>query len=45
VLRHAEVNAILNEIDGKTHDGKSPAPVPALYGMNFQAVSVGQKAD
>jgi len=38
-----KVNAILNEIDGKTHDGKSPAPVPALYGMNFQAVSVGQK--
>jgi hypothetical protein len=38
-----KVNAILNEIDGKTHDGKSPAPVPAIFGMNFQAVSVGQK--
>jgi hypothetical protein len=38
-----KVNAILNEIDGKTHDGKKPAPVPAIYGMNFQAVSVGQK--
>jgi hypothetical protein len=38
-----KVNAVLNEIDGKTHDGKASAPVPALFGMNFQAVSVGQK--
>lgn len=38
-----KVNAILNEIDGKTHDGKAPAPVPTIFGMNFQAVSVGQK--
>jgi hypothetical protein len=38
-----KVNAILNEIDGKTHNGKAPAPVPALFGMNFQAVSIGQK--
>ncbi len=38
-----KVNAILNEIDGKTHDGSRKAPVPSLFGMNFQAVSVGQK--
>jgi len=38
-----KVRAILNEIDGKTHSGKSEAPVPVLFGMNFQAVSVGQK--
>src|SRR5579864_2551636 len=38
-----KVNAILNEINGKTHLGNSPAPVPAIFGMNFQAVSVGQK--
>lgn len=38
-----KVQAILNEIDGKTHDGKSTAPVPNLFGMNFQAVSVGEK--
>jgi len=38
-----KVQAILNEINGKTHDGRSSAPVPALFGMNFQAVSVGQK--
>jgi len=38
-----KVHAILNEIDGKTHNGKAPAPVPNIFGMNFQAVSVGQK--
>ena len=38
-----KARAILNEIDGKTHNGKSSAPVPALFGMNFQVVSVGQK--
>ncbi len=37
-----KVNAILNEIDGKTHTGE-PSHVPTLFGMNFQAVSVGQK--
>ena len=37
-----KVNAILNEIDGKTHDGKA-AKTPTVFGMNFQAVSVGQK--
>ncbi len=38
-----KVRAILNEIDGKDHTGTHPAPVPAIFGMNFQAVSVGQK--
>ena len=38
-----KVHAILNEISGRTHDGKSGAPVPNIFGMNFQAVSVGQK--
>jgi hypothetical protein len=38
-----KVNAILNEIDGKTHLGLTKAPVPNIFGMNFQAVSVGQK--
>lgn len=38
-----KVQATLNQIDGKTHDGSSSAPVPAVFGMNFQAVSVGQK--
>ena len=38
-----KVGVILNEIDGKTHDGSASAPVPTLFGMNFQAVSVGEK--
>lgn len=38
-----KVNAVLNEIDGKTHLGDHTAPVPNILGMNFQAVSVGQK--
>lgn len=37
-----KVKAILNQINGLTSDGK-PASVPAVFGMNFQAVSVGQK--
>jgi len=37
-----KVNAILNQIDGKSHLGK-PAKVPTIFGMNFQALSVGQK--
>jgi hypothetical protein len=38
-----KVNAIVNEIKGKTHLGDHKAPVPVIFGMNFQAVSVGQK--
>jgi hypothetical protein len=38
-----KVHAILNEIAGKNHDGQGDQPVPVLFGMNFQAVSVGQK--
>jgi arylsulfatase A-like enzyme len=38
-----KVNAIVNEIKGKNHLGTSSAPVPAILGMNYQAVSVGQK--
>jgi Type I phosphodiesterase / nucleotide pyrophosphatase len=38
-----KVNAVLNEISGMTHNGKSSAPRPNILGMNFQVVSVGQK--
>jgi hypothetical protein len=38
-----KVQAVLNWIDGKTHDGSATAPVPNLFGMNFQSVSVGEK--
>ncbi|PSB26396.1 alkaline phosphatase family protein [Stenomitos frigidus ULC18] len=37
-----KVTAILNQIDGKTATG-APATVPTIFGMNFQAVSVGEK--
>jgi hypothetical protein len=38
-----KVEAILNEIDGKNHLGTQTTQVPTIFGMNFQAVSVGQK--
>ncbi len=38
-----KVQAVLNEINGWTHNGLSRAPRPAILGMNFQTVSVGQK--
>jgi hypothetical protein len=40
-----KVQGILNEINGKTHDGMHKVGVPAVFGMNFQAVSVGQKLE
>jgi len=42
---YLKVQAILNEIKGLTHDGKPGPGVPAVFGMNFQAVSVGQKLE
>jgi predicted AlkP superfamily pyrophosphatase or phosphodiesterase len=38
-----KVAAIVNEINGLDHTGTTAAGTPALFGMNFQAVSVGQK--
>jgi hypothetical protein len=38
-----KVQAVVNEANGLTHDGTRRAPTPALFGMNFQVVSVGQK--
>jgi hypothetical protein len=37
------VQAVINQIDGFTHDRSKRAPVPTLFGTNFQAVSVGEK--
>jgi len=37
------LQAILNEISGKDHTGEHAAPVPAVFGMTFQAITVGQK--
>jgi len=38
-----KVDAILNEIDGWNSAHTERAPVPAIFGMNFQTVSVAQK--
>lgn len=38
-----KVAAIINEIHGLKHDGTAGHGVPIVFGMNFQAVSVGQK--
>src|SRR4029077_12152913 len=38
-----KVKAIINEIHGLRHDGKPGFGIPTVFGMNFQAVSVGQK--
>ncbi len=38
-----KANAIVNEIEGKNHLGTKTTRVPTIFGMNFQAVSVGQK--
>jgi hypothetical protein len=38
-----KVDAILHEINGKNHLGTKNTQVPTIFGMNFQAVSVGQK--
>jgi hypothetical protein len=38
-----KVQAIVNQIDGKTHNGGNSASMPQIFGMNFQAVSIGQK--
>ena len=38
-----KVQAVLNEIAGLDSTGKHSVGVPTIFGMNFQAVSVGQK--
>lgn len=38
-----KVDAVINQINGKDHAGNA-ATVPGLFGMNFQAVSIEQKA-
>ena len=38
-----KVQAIINEIDGYDHSGQHKVGVPAIFGMNFQAVSVAEK--
>jgi len=42
---YLKVQGILDEIHGLKHDGTPGPGVPAVFGMNFQAVSVGQKLE
>jgi Type I phosphodiesterase / nucleotide pyrophosphatase len=39
-----KVYALLNQIAGKTHSGR-PAVAPAVFGMNFQSVYVGESVN
>jgi hypothetical protein len=39
-----KVNALINQIQGLNHDG-APAQVPMLFGMNFQAVYIGESVN
>jgi hypothetical protein len=38
-----KVQAVLNWINGRRHDGTGNPGTPAIFGMNFQSVSTGQK--
>jgi hypothetical protein len=38
-----KVAAVLNEIDGFDHSGKTKLGVPGIFGMNFQTVSTAEK--
>ena len=38
------LKGILNEIDGKDHTGAKATPVPAIFGLTFQAVTQAQKS-
>src|SRR5208337_3380973 len=40
-----KVQAVLNEIHGLSSNGLKKVGIPAVFGMNFQAVSVGQKLE
>jgi arylsulfatase A-like enzyme len=40
-----KVQAVVNELDGYDHSGTHKVGVPAILGMNFQAVSVAEKVD
>ena len=37
------VVSIINQIDGKDHTGAVTAPVPAIFGMNFQIINAAKK--
>jgi hypothetical protein len=40
-----KVQAVINEINGFDHSGTTQVGTPAIFGMNFQTVSVAEKVD
>jgi predicted AlkP superfamily pyrophosphatase or phosphodiesterase len=38
-----KVRALIHEVDGLDHTGNKEAGVPAIFGMNFQSIHIGQK--
>jgi hypothetical protein len=40
-----KVRAVINEINGFDHSGTTKVGTPAIFGMNFQTVSVAEKVD
>ncbi len=40
---YLKVQGVINQIHGRNHDGTPGPGVPEVFGMNFQAVSVGEK--
>jgi hypothetical protein len=44
VFDNIHVQNVLNEIDSKDSTGTKSAPVPTVFGTNFQTLSVAQKA-
>ncbi|HEV2413489.1 MAG TPA: alkaline phosphatase family protein [Candidatus Dormibacteraeota bacterium] len=38
-----KVQALINEIDGFDHSGKTPVGTPSIFGMNFQTISTAEK--
>ena len=40
-----KVQAVINELNGYDHSGKTYVGTPAILGMNFQTVSVAEKVD
>ncbi|QGZ59367.1 alkaline phosphatase family protein [Paraburkholderia acidiphila] len=44
VFDNIHVQALINEIDGLDSTGKTSAPVPTMFGTNFQTLSVAQKS-
>lgn len=44
IFDNLHLQIILNQIDGKDSSGTKLAPVPTVFGTNFQTLSVAQKA-